>query len=447
MNSNKNKLQEIAGKFITNPKYLDNGAGFLAQKFHTTPEVIYKAKTQARQILQSQETIELQNIISDQEEYIKKNVNEAKGECDVNGVISKRISSLQDLIKYCQIDTKEWQIVSWECNKWEVGRKEKSVNWKAKDGVGKGKVKDTGKIFVEPLFQVKAKLTRITSDQKFQNNFQEFLKSYKPSIAPVKVVTTKYQKEEALLILPKQDAHFNRFDVKGNNDIKSRFELVKSATLDIVREASALHEINKITYIVGSDQFNSEWTGMTTGGTPQENILPYQQAFKLICDHEIEIIENLLANSNRVEVLFVPGNHDEFAGWHLINWLSCYYRNNPYIKITEGDPQGTRRYERYGNSAIMFDHGAVCNGKELAQIFPVEFRKEWGNCENFYIFSGDKHHEMSLDVKGIKYYRVPALTPTKSKWEHKRHITRGEMQAFLIKYDKGLTNMYSRLLE
>lgn len=422
-------LQQVTEKFISYPSYLDKGAGYLSDLFNCTKKTIYTAREQARDFFHNQKVNELHNIISEQEDLINRKFN-AKGECDIEGVINKRVKTLDDLIEVCQIDTKAWDIVSWECNKWEVGAKNKDKE-----------------LVVKPLFQVKAKLAPHKESKKFQDAFINFLNNYKP--APIKISTyiPSIKKEKALLVIPKQDAHFNRRDVKGRNNIQYRFDLIKDTTISIVEEASYNHTLDKITYIVGSDQFNSEWTNMTTGGTPQENILTYQEAFRRICDHEISIIENLRSHSSNVEILFVPGNHDEYAGWHLIQWLSCYYRNTPGVTVNEGIDDITRRYERFGNTAVMYDHGAVCDGKELAQIFPVEFRKEWGNCDHFYIFAGDKHHEKSLDIKGIKYYRVPALTPTKSKWEAKRHITPGEMQAFLIKEDNGLTNMYSRLLE
>jgi hypothetical protein len=423
-------LQQVTDKFVSSPTYLDKGAGYLSTIFKTSKKNIYKAKEQARKILNEREVSKLHKTIKDQEDLINRKFN-SKGECDLDGFITKRVTTLEDLIEVCKIDTKVWEVVSWECNKWEVGAKNSQ-----------------NKIEVTPLFQVKAKLAKPKGSTIFGKEFVEFLKTYKPEGVYVGTHVNYYiDKPKAILILPKQDAHFNRVDVYGRNDIKNRFKIVKDATIEIITEASYLNTIEKVTYIVGSDQFNSEWTNTTTGGTPQQNLISYQEAFKLICDHEIEIIENLRTHSKNVEILFVPGNHDEYAGWHLVQWLSCFYRNVSGVTINEGTTNITRRYERFGDSAIMYDHGAICDGKELAQIFPVEFRKEWGKCNHYYIFAGDKHHEKSLDIKSIKYYRVPALTPTKSKWEALRHITPGEMQAFLIREDKGLTNMYSRLLE
>ena len=423
-------LQSIIDRLVKNPSYLDKGAGFLAKVFKTSKENIYKAKEKARATLNASKETELQNIIAEHEETINKKFN-SKGECDIEGKTTKRIKTLEDLINVCEIDTEIWEIVSWECNKWEVGAKDASH-----------------KIQVTPLFQVKAKLKPISNEVNFQKEFTRFLSTYTPSVPKYTPAKYSHHRDCGLLVLPKQDAHFNRYDVKGRNDIQARFRLVESTTHEIVEEAHTLNELEKITYIVGSDQFNSEWNGMTTMGTPQENILTYQQAFKLICDHEVAVIEDLLNYTKNLEILFVPGNHDEYAGWHMINWLACYYRKHPYVTVTEGNPDDPRRYERYGNTAVMYDHGASMTGKELAQRFPLEFRKEWSKCDTFYIFSGDKHNELSFDVQGIKFYRVPALTPTKSKWEHRKgYLTPGEMQAFLIKKNKGLTNIYSRLLE
>lgn len=441
------QIQSLTNKFIEKPGYLDKGAGYLAEVFKTTTKNIYAAKDIARKKIHDRETEKLHRKIREQEVLLNQKVN-TKGECEMSGLVPERVKTLDDLIRICKIDTTIWEIVSWECNKWEVGRKEKVVEWQTEKGVSSGKVNDTGRIYVEPLFQVKCKLQKLSAKSTFQKEFKAFLADYIPVVPLYSRITPDYDKEKSILVLPKQDAHFNRVDFKGKNDIQARFNLIEEKTMEILTEASALNQLDKITYIVGSDQFNSEFNGLTTGGTPQQNLLSYREAFKLICNHEITVIENLINHCNHLELLFVPGNHDAYAGWHLINWLECYYRGYKGITVTEGDPEDPRKYERYSNTGIMYDHGAKLNGKELAQRFPMEFKHEWSNCKYFYIFSGDKHHELSLDVQGIKYYRVPALTPTKSAWEHKSgYITPGEMQAFLIRENKGLTNMYSRMLE
>lgn len=424
------KLQPIVERFLKRPGYMERGAGYLAKVFNTTKETIYEAKAAAKALLLNREVQDIHQHLGKVEDLINRKFNNNKGECDLDGIVPERITTLEALIKACNIDTQQWEVLSWECNKWEVGAKNAQ-----------------NKIEVTPLFQVKAKLARPKAATVFQSEFLHFLSTYQPEVVLRIGMDVAYPRENALLVLPKQDAHFDRVDTKRRDSMADRFQQVEAETLSIVNEAKALHHLKKITYIVGSDQFNSEWTGMTTGGTPQSNVVDYKTAFRLICNHEIALIENLRVHADHVEVLFVPGNHDEYAGWHLAQWLACHYRNVPGVTVTEGDDNDTYRFERFSNAAIMYDHGATCDGKELAQLFPMEFRKEWSQCDHFYIFTGDKHNERSQDVKGIKYFRVPAMTPSKSKWERKRHRTPGEMQAFLIKEDRGLTNMYARLLE
>ena len=55
----------------------------------------------------------------------------------------------------------------------------------------------------------------------------------------------------------------------------------------IASQAVLSNNLENITYIIGSDEFNSEFTGMTTKGTPQTNTHTYQQSFEYICNHEV----------------------------------------------------------------------------------------------------------------------------------------------------------------
>jgi hypothetical protein len=221
----------------------------------------------------------------------------------------------------------------------------------------------------------------------------------------------------AALVINKQDAHYNKVDIHGQNDIEDRFKMVLDRIKTIVYQAEISNQLEEIVYVIGSDEFNSEFTSTTTKGTPQDNILSYHESFKRICDHEIDVIDNLLETGANVCVIYVPGNHDEYVGWHLINWLSIYYRN--YNEITFDVESSYRKYYSFGKTAIMFNHGDAIKPAKLASIFPIEFKQEWSDHDHFYIFTGDKHHELSQDFGGIKFYQIPAFSTAKSRWDDK----------------------------
>jgi hypothetical protein len=253
-------------------------------------------------------------------------------------------------------------------------------------------------------------------------------------------------KRDACLIINKQDSHLNKLDIGGDNDISERFGDFIQRVEIILNQASLSNNLTDIKYIIGSDEFNSEFTNTTTKGTPQQNILSYHSAFQAICEHEVSVINLLLQRGEHVEVIFVAGNHDEFVGWHLASWLQTYFRNEDRV-VFDISPR-YRKYVSYGYSAMMFNHGDALKPAKLAHLFPMEYKNDWSSHEHFYIFTGDKHHEMSLDFNGIKFYQLPAFSTAKSGWDDKNGytVTRGEVTGFLLDYDDGMTNIFKQYI-
>ena len=303
------------------------------------------------------------------------------------------------------------------------------------------KLKSNGKFTSSVL----ATLIKKDEADMFRENFMSFLSTFQP--APV-IIKHRYvsDKPKISLVLPKQDAHFDKYDIAGNNSIDKRFSVVQESILNMLKKATAVNTIQEVVYIVGSDQFNAEWTTFTTKGTPQNNLVDYQTGFKAICGHEIDVLTTLLHYANSVRVVFIPGNHDEYVGWHLINLLETYFRDNKDIQFDS--KTDNTKYHRFNNSAIMLNHGDAIKPKELAHKFPIGFKDEWSQCNHFYIFTGDKHVELSLDIHGIKFYQVPQLSSAKSKWDDKQGyvVSKAEMTAFVISETNGMTDIYKDLL-
>lgn len=280
-----------------------------------------------------------------------------------------------------------------------------------------------------------------------QETFMEFLKEYVPAAAPIKNMEPQHaMKVNACLVLNKQDAHLNKYDVNGDNNIQKRFANFYNKVSNILTKAKATTNLQDVIYVLGSDEFNSEWTGRTTNDTPQQNIMDYQSGFEAICSHEVSVINLLLERAQQVYVIYVPGNHDEHVGWHMVSWLRTYYRNcaNLHFDIK---PTYTK-YVKYSNTAMCFNHGYVVKPEVLAQNFPIEFKAHWSECDNFYIFTGDKHTELSRTIGGIKFYRIAQVSKAKSKWDMERgySLCKGEITAFLIEEQEGLTDIYHQTI-
>jgi len=354
-----------------------------------------------------------------------------KGTAQVEALVGQEIKTLEELVEKCKIDLTKWQITKWVQNFWNN------------------------------KYQVKAFLAPKEEKNKFQENFMKYLETWDKS-APITLTSSgmcntpvecwvegvasdvEALKPNGCLIINKQDLHFDKYDIKGNNDIRARFAQYKGAVERIVKKANLSYHIAKLVYVIGSDEFNSEWTGMTTKGTPQKNMVDYHQGFDSICRHEVEIITELAKACPSLEVIYMPGNHDEYVGWHLITWLQAYFKGHKILFDARTD---YRKYGAFGNSLMMFNHGDIIKPEKLAAIFPQEAKESWSNSNYQYIFTGDKHHEKTLDMDGIMFYQLTQGSNATSKWDSKQgYLARGFLTAFVISENWGMADIYKEKL-
>lgn len=279
-----------------------------------------------------------------------------------------------------------------------------------------------------------------------KKEIKSFFETYEPSAKTYIPFPPRPGTYKACVIINPQDAHYNKYDVDGNNNIEDRFKDFLIKLNNILKKASCLNNIENIIYIIGSDIFNSESSGFTTKGTPQTNVLDFHKTFKMICEHELSVINLLRDYCSNIKISLVSGNHSEILDFHLVYWLQAYFKNIKDLEIDISTQY--RKYIKYSNSALQFNHGDCLKPTKLAALFPQEFKKEWSSCNNYYSFVGDKHHEMSKDLDGIKFFQLPALSCSKSTWDIKNGycVTKPELKAFIIEEEIGLTSILSEYL-
>jgi hypothetical protein len=277
------------------------------------------------------------------------------------------------------------------------------------------------------------------------NNFIESLSDIKP-LPKIESIFINGNKPKASILIPKQDSHWNKLDINGNNSIEQRFsQFIKLLTqqLEKVRLTNTIEEIN---YIVGSDEFNSEWNSETTKGTPQQNILSYEEAFEKITEFNIETIKLLGYYARKVNVILLNGNHDRYSGWHLAHILKTVFKRSESI-IIDNSINNTKIVS-YESSLICLNHGDVIKPKDLAAKFPILAHEMWSNHSNYYVICGDKHHEVSHDYNGIMFYQVPQLSTAKSSWDNKMgfETSKAELLTFIFEED-GLSNIMRKIIK
>lgn len=273
---------------------------------------------------------------------------------------------------------------------------------------------------------------------QLDSDFLEQLNNIKP--LPLLPKTIVNNKEKACLLIPKQDVHWDKHDIDGNNDMDKRFETFTKTLLSQLEKLQLTNNLEKIIYIVGSDEFNSEWTGTTTKGTPQSNIVSYQEGFRRISNYTIELIKLLRYYAPKVEVVLLNGNHDHNVSWHLAHLLEQVFSKNDSITI-DSDLKNTKIL-KYSSNLILMNHGDEMKPKDLATKFPIIAKDKWSSFDNYFVITGDKHHEQAYDYNGVRTYQVPQLSTAKSSWDDKKgHLcSKAELVTFLFEQD-GLSNI------
>lgn len=393
------------------------------------------------------------------ESSLKENVK--TGEADFECKTKKRIITLDDLIEVCQIDTNIWNINSYEVNKWEVGRKDKSVEWDSKEGRGTGKVKDSGKIHVEPLYQVKAKLSRRQLDKDLQKQKEVVMEELKAYTLSAGIYDNAYKhwtersrpfdlgKKHCALEINIPDLHLGKLAWKEESgedyDIKIAVKRYKDAVYELIGRTN-ISDIARFILVVGHDFLNVDGkNNQTTAGTPQSSDSRFYKMVKVGKQLLIETIDELSTITN-VDVIVVPGNHDSNSMLMMGDILEAWYHTS--TRVTVFNDPGPRKYYQYGVTGIMYAHGHNEKMDDLPQIFATENKELWFHTTFHRVHMGHFHHSRQLKFKDIQEYPgcivkiINSLSGTDAYHAEKAFLSLKGAEAFLYHYEKGLIGNY-----
>lgn len=240
------------------------------------------------------------------------------------------------------------------------------------------------------------------------------------------------------IIVNKQDVHFNKQSLEGKNTLEERFEDYEKSVIESVEKVNMLHSVDEIVYIIGSDHFNSEYTGTTVKGTPQQNISNYVETFRKVCSHEVLMINYFLSRANKVKIFYLPGNHDAFVSYHMSEWLKAFFKKVDRVEVC-AEFEYTKYFSLF-DSAFCINHGDVQKPEQLASNFPLMYKKGFALADWHYILTGDKHTELVKDINGIKFHRLAAISKAKGNYEkHNGYTTsKNEVTTMVVEEGKGI---------
>lgn len=262
-------------------------------------------------------------------------------------------------------------------------------------------------------------LTRSAISSIYKEDQELKLTEFVNKIKPVKSFpkTPDTSKQTYLIEICAADLHLGKLAYGketglGDYDIKIASSLFQEKILEILSNVSSFKP-NRFLFVVGNDFFHTESTGLTTKGTPQHTDSRWQKVFEIGMSL-ITQMTDLMLTIAPVDIVCVPGNHDNASNFYLGCALSAFYRNCKNVKVDNTPTQ--RKYVRFGTNLLGFTHGDKEKHDSLPMIMATERSKDWAEttCREFHI--GHWHQRGAIKYSqyettdGVVVRKLPSLS-------------------------------------
>lgn len=200
--------------------------------------------------------------------------------------------------------------------------------------------------------------------------------------------------EKLLTLYPISDLHFGMLadqEESGDDwDIKIAESTVTRWLNCAIQASPDSH--NGVLLLLG-DQLHFD--GLEAVTPKNRHVLDNDSRFWKVVRNFIRVVRNitgkLLEKHQVVDLVVVPGNHDEASSVWIREFMAAFYENEPRITVdTRPDPYYCIEH---GNTSLFFHHGHLARFERLEQAMIAKFREVFGRTKYSYIHVGHLHHK------------------------------------------------------
>lgn len=290
------------------------------------------------------------------------------------------------------------------------------------------KVLPSGK-FTSSIFSKRKGPQDYTAD-----DFSKFLENYKSNYIPIPSPETRKHWSTVDIELSLSDYHLGKRYVDGDNDPETRAKRFVNIAESLTEKVRSIYDINKVVFPISNDFFHTDnYQNTTTNGTPQDIILDYASEYEMGFNILVDTIKMLKANAKHVEVILVQGNHDRTKSYYLAHALDIFFKKDDNISFVR--EEGLIKATVVGNTFIGFHHGN-CKIDALPLLFATHptYSKWFGDAKYREVHTGDKHHYMAKEIKGVRIQQMPSLSGT-DRWHKDNNFVHSVRAALALVYD------------
>lgn len=247
-------------------------------------------------------------------------------------------------------------------------------------------------------------------------DFTKFLNGYVPKQMVVFEVQTAdgVEKEMVDVEISISDFHLAKKTLEGES-IEVKKKQFMSILRGLIQKTLACYKIGKVVFPISNDFFHTDnYQNTTTAGTPQDVLVNYNIEYEEGFDLLVEAITYLSVLAEEVEVVLVQGNHDRTKSFYLAHALDIFFKNDSNISFQRD--HSVVKHVVLGDTFIGYHHGN-CKLEDLPLLFATNLNSsiDFGMCVFREVHTGDKHHYMAKEIKGVRIQQMPSLSGT-DRW-------------------------------
>lgn len=244
--------------------------------------------------------------------------------------------------------------------------------------------------------------------------------------------------DETMTVVPITDVHVGMYawgeEVGDDYDVEKAVSILCNA-VDYLVDSAPPSE--RFVILQMGDFFHAD--NMSGYTERSKNILDIDGRMSRVLElgwHALErCIDTALEKHEQVEVICVPGNHDEFISIATQNYFKSMYREEPRCYV-HPEPT-TRKYIHYGNNLIGAVHGHQTKDAELPGIMATEKPQEWGQSKHRVFFRGHHHHDRRVEYNGCTVEQVRTIAAKDAYAAEHGYLSGRDMKAIVFDKDFG----------
>ena len=266
-------------------------------------------------------------------------------------------------------------------------------------------------------------------------DFSKFLQNYKPNNITVDKVPNF--KDVVNVEISIADFHLAKKTIDGDNSPQARAQRYFDVAQSLINKVVSNYHIDTVVLPISNDFFHTDnYQHQTTNGTPQDIIMDYSEEYELGFSILVDTINMLRQYASEVIVVLVQGNHDRTKSFYLAHALDVFFKEAMDVEFIR--EHSVIKGLTLGNTFIGWHHGN-CKLEDLPLLFAThpQYSQAFGNAKYREVHTGDKHHYMAKEVKGVRIQQMPSLSGT-DRWHLDNNFVHSVRAALALVYDMEL---------